>query len=91
MQPITHSVLKVDLTITPDFQWEDKVHGFVEPFWIIVEDQVGAGAGQGRGGAEGAWVRGALLDHTCTHLHARAHTGPPEPAILYQQTSTATL
>ncbi len=41
MQPITRSVLKIDLTITPDFAWEDKVHGFVEPFWIFVEDQVG--------------------------------------------------
>ncbi|KAG9146680.1 hypothetical protein Leryth_005025 [Lithospermum erythrorhizon] len=38
VQPITRSVLKVELTITPDFQWEDKVHGFVEPFWVIVED-----------------------------------------------------
>ena len=28
----------MDLTITPDFQWDEKVHGFVEPFWIIVED-----------------------------------------------------
>ncbi|KAH7862903.1 hypothetical protein Vadar_010909 [Vaccinium darrowii] len=36
--PITRTVLRVELTITPDFQWEDKVHGFVEPFWVIVED-----------------------------------------------------
>jgi len=28
----------MDLTITPDFQWDEKVHGFVEAFWIIVED-----------------------------------------------------
>eukprot|EP00887_Chlorella_sp_A99_P002917 scaffold6.g2917.t1 len=32
------TVLKVDLTITPDFQWEDKVHGVVEPFFVIAED-----------------------------------------------------
>ncbi|KAK4370819.1 hypothetical protein RND71_010294 [Anisodus tanguticus] len=38
VQPITRSVLEVELTITPDFQWEDKVHGYVEPFWVIVED-----------------------------------------------------
>lgn len=41
VQPITRSVLRVELTITPDFQWDDKVHGFVEPFWIMVEDNDG--------------------------------------------------
>ncbi|KAI3919601.1 hypothetical protein MKX01_018424 [Papaver californicum] len=35
VQPITRSVLRVELTITPDFMWEDRVHGFVEPFWAI--------------------------------------------------------
>ena len=29
---------QVDLTIMPDFQWDEKVHGWVEPFWILVED-----------------------------------------------------
>ncbi|KAL8139875.1 hypothetical protein V2J09_005896 [Rumex salicifolius] len=38
VQPITRSVLRVELTITPDFQWDDKVHGYVEAFWVIVED-----------------------------------------------------
>ena len=41
VQPITHTVLRVELTITADFQWEDKVHGNVEPFWVIVEDNGG--------------------------------------------------
>ncbi|XP_024003677.1 DExH-box ATP-dependent RNA helicase DExH13 isoform X2 [Eutrema salsugineum] len=41
VQPISHSVLQVELTITPDFQWDDKVHKYVEPFWIIVEDNDG--------------------------------------------------
>ena len=31
--------MQVDLTITPDFKWEDKLHGFVEPFWVLVQDQ----------------------------------------------------
>lgn len=39
VQPITRSVLKIDLTIEADFVWDDKIHGFVEPFWILVEDQ----------------------------------------------------
>ena len=34
-------VTQVDLTITPDFMWEEKVHGFVEPFWLMVEDSDG--------------------------------------------------
>uniref|UniRef100_A0A3Q2D8B3 U5 small nuclear ribonucleoprotein 200 kDa helicase n=1 Tax=Cyprinodon variegatus TaxID=28743 RepID=A0A3Q2D8B3_CYPVA len=38
IQPITRSTLKVELTITPDFQWEDKIHGSSEAFWILVED-----------------------------------------------------
>uniref|UniRef100_A0A6N2K3P8 U5 small nuclear ribonucleoprotein 200 kDa helicase n=1 Tax=Salix viminalis TaxID=40686 RepID=A0A6N2K3P8_SALVM len=36
----THCV-EVELTITADFQWEDNVHGYVEPFWVIVEDNDG--------------------------------------------------
>ncbi|KAG8632236.1 DExH-box ATP-dependent RNA helicase DExH12 [Manihot esculenta] len=41
VQPITRTVLRVELIVTPDFQWEDKVHGYVEPFWVIVEDNDG--------------------------------------------------
>jgi pre-mRNA-splicing helicase BRR2 len=28
----------VELTITPDFQWDEKIHGTSEAFWILVED-----------------------------------------------------
>ncbi|XP_065169439.1 U5 small nuclear ribonucleoprotein 200 kDa helicase [Atheta coriaria] len=38
IQPITRSTLRVELTITPDFQWDDKLHGASEGFWILVED-----------------------------------------------------
>lgn len=39
IQPITRTVLKVHLTITPDFEWNDKLHGTTsEPWWIWVED-----------------------------------------------------
>lgn len=38
IQPITRSTLSVELTITPDFQWETKIHGNSEAFWIFVED-----------------------------------------------------
>ncbi|KIP11835.1 hypothetical protein PHLGIDRAFT_124513 [Phlebiopsis gigantea 11061_1 CR5-6] len=38
VQPITRSLLRIDLTITPDFRWDEKIHGGAESFWILVED-----------------------------------------------------
>ena len=39
IQPITRTVLKVLLTITPDFEWQDRLHGSTsEPWWVWVED-----------------------------------------------------
>ena len=38
VQPITRSLLRIDLTITPDFRWDEKIHGTSESFWIPVED-----------------------------------------------------
>ncbi|KAL2915246.1 Pre-mRNA-splicing helicase BRR2 [Polyrhizophydium stewartii] len=38
VQPITRSMLKFDLTITPDFQFDEKTHGAAEAFWVLVED-----------------------------------------------------
>ncbi|VDN59866.1 unnamed protein product [Dracunculus medinensis] len=38
IQPITRSTLRIELTITPDFQWDERVHGSAEGFWIFVED-----------------------------------------------------
>jgi pre-mRNA-splicing helicase BRR2 len=37
-QPITRSMLRVELTITPEFVWDDAFHGSAEQFWILVED-----------------------------------------------------
>ncbi|KAF9426913.1 hypothetical protein BGZ94_005813 [Podila epigama] len=36
--PITRNVLRVSLNITPDFVWNERIHGFNEPWWIWVED-----------------------------------------------------
>jgi pre-mRNA-splicing helicase BRR2 len=38
IQPITRSMLRMELTITPNFEWDDALHGSAESFWIIVED-----------------------------------------------------
>ncbi|KAI3361536.1 hypothetical protein L3Q82_013685 [Scortum barcoo] len=41
IQPITRTVLRVRLIITPDFRWNDQVHGGVgEPWWLWVEDPI---------------------------------------------------
>lgn len=38
VQPMTRSMLRVELTITPTFEWDDAIHGTAESFWIIAED-----------------------------------------------------
>ena len=39
IQPITRTVLRVRLTIKPEFEWNDRVHGGTsEPWWVWVED-----------------------------------------------------
>ncbi|KAJ5974321.1 hypothetical protein N7481_011531 [Penicillium waksmanii] len=38
VQPITRSMLRVELTITPNFVWDDTIHGNAQDFWILVED-----------------------------------------------------
>ncbi|TDZ73205.1 Pre-mRNA-splicing factor brr2 [Colletotrichum trifolii] len=38
VQPLTRSLLRVELVITPNFEWDAEVHGPAENFWIFVED-----------------------------------------------------
>lgn len=38
VQPMTRSMLRVELTITPNFVWDDELHGGAETFWIMAED-----------------------------------------------------
>ncbi|TPX14240.1 uncharacterized protein E0L32_000634 [Thyridium curvatum] len=41
VQPMTRSMLRVELTVTPNFEWDDEVHGIAESFWVVVEDSDG--------------------------------------------------
>ena len=38
VQPITRSLLRIDLSNIPDFRYDEKIHGTAETFMIIVED-----------------------------------------------------
>jgi pre-mRNA-splicing helicase BRR2 len=38
VQPITQSLLRIDLPIVPGFRWDEKIQGSAETFLIIVED-----------------------------------------------------
>lgn len=37
-QPLTRSLLQVHLSITPDFEWDERIHGGALSFWLLVED-----------------------------------------------------
>jgi activating signal cointegrator complex subunit 3 len=39
VQPITRTVLRIMLTITPNFEWNPKVHYDMEPWWVWIEDE----------------------------------------------------
>jgi pre-mRNA-splicing helicase BRR2 len=36
VQPLTRALLRVELTVTPDFEFDSSVHGFAVGFWITV-------------------------------------------------------
>lgn len=41
VQPLTRSLLRFDVTLTPDFAYDPAVHGGGEMFWVMVEDADG--------------------------------------------------
>merc|ERR1719393_571730 len=40
IQPITSTIMRITLIITPDFDWSDRWSGPSEPFYVWVEDPV---------------------------------------------------
>jgi len=38
VQPITRSVLRIELSLLPDFEFDVNIHGYVQLFHVIVED-----------------------------------------------------
>ena len=38
VQPITRTLLRIDLFMIPDFRWDEKIHGTEETLAIMVED-----------------------------------------------------
>lgn len=36
--PITKNVMRVHATLEPDFQWDVKIHGNAQMFWVLVEE-----------------------------------------------------
>eukprot|EP00049_Salpingoeca_infusionum_P026339 m.25168 g.25168 ORF g.25168 m.25168 type:complete len:2051 (-) comp8684_c0_seq1:141-6293(-) len=40
IRPVTRSVLKISLSIDPQFTWNSRVHGGAQSWWIWVEDPV---------------------------------------------------
>jgi pre-mRNA-splicing helicase BRR2 len=37
-RPVTRSMLRIELTVRPTFEWDVQLHGASEAFWILVED-----------------------------------------------------
>lgn len=40
--PITRTVVRLEVTLTPTFEWSDRYHGSAEPWWVWVEDSTSA-------------------------------------------------
>lgn len=38
LRPLSHDLLGVRLHLKRNFQWNNAVHGFTEPFWVWIED-----------------------------------------------------
>eukprot|EP00127_Corallochytrium_limacisporum_P005628 Clim_evm7s210 gene=Clim_evmTU7s210 len=41
LSPISRSLIKIDITVAPDFIWDDEIHGQALMFWILIEDTNG--------------------------------------------------
>lgn len=37
-QPLTHTMARVNIEITPIFEWNDQLHNKAERFWLVIDD-----------------------------------------------------
>lgn len=74
VNPISRSLLRVDLTLTADFQWDDALHGPSQQLLILVEDSDSGNIG--RGGEE----EGCACLRACWGLPSDAVPSRIEPA-----------
>lgn len=37
--PLTQSMMRLEVKVTPQFEWSAKYHGFSQAFWLLVEDE----------------------------------------------------
>ena len=38
LMPLTRTVIRLEVAVTPDFEWNDRFHGGAESFWFWIED-----------------------------------------------------
>lgn len=42
LRPLSHDLLEVSLSLERTFEWNDRLHGSSEPFWVWAEDHTGS-------------------------------------------------
>lgn len=84
VQPITRSVIKIDLTITPDFQWEVRTAVLTRTIYIVTATS---------GGGDQWWLSPCMVANIHTrnkkHLrHIHQHCSLPASSVTHRKKCT---